>query len=142
MPPTFGRMPGGFDAAWLMIYWLGARAGLFPLSTTTVTVSTLYLNYGHTSGTGPATHHLTLYRAPSGALVFGAGTVQWSWGLDANHFDSGAPTDPNMQQATVILLQIWEFNQRRCKVAWFPLSLPRILQRPGQRLPRLLPVAA
>ena len=29
-----------------------------------------------------ATHHLTLYRAPSGALVFGAGTVQWSWGLD------------------------------------------------------------
>ncbi len=24
----------------------------------------------------------TLYRAPSGALVFGAGTVQWSWGLD------------------------------------------------------------
>jgi hypothetical protein len=29
---------------------------------------------------GTATHHLTLYRAASGALVFGAGTVQWSWG--------------------------------------------------------------
>ena len=28
------------------------------------------------------THHLTLYKTPSGALVFGAGTVQWSWGLD------------------------------------------------------------
>ena len=26
VPPTFGRMPGGFDAAWLMIYWLGAIA--------------------------------------------------------------------------------------------------------------------
>jgi hypothetical protein len=78
-------------------------AGLFPLSTTTVTVSTLYLNYGHTSGTGPATHHLTLYRAPSGALVFGAGTVQWSWGLDANHYGSGAASDPDMQQATVNL---------------------------------------
>ena len=27
---------------------------------------------------------LSLYRAPSGALVFGAGTVQWSWGLDGS----------------------------------------------------------
>ena len=34
---------------------------------------------------GPATHHLTLYRHDSGALVFGAGTVQWSWGLDDTH---------------------------------------------------------
>lgn len=31
-------------------------------------------------------HQLALYRArPSNALVFGAGTVQWSWGLDAIH---------------------------------------------------------
>ena len=55
-------------------------------------------------GAGTATHTLTLYRAPSGALVFGAGTVQWSWGLDGNH-DSGParrPT-PRMQQATVNL---------------------------------------
>ena len=34
---------------------------------------------------GQRHHHLTLYRAPSGALVFGAGTIQWSWGLDSNH---------------------------------------------------------
>ena len=34
---------------------------------------------------GTATHALTLYRHASGALVFGAGTVQWSWGLDGNH---------------------------------------------------------
>ena len=53
---------------------------------------------------GTATHHLTLYRAPSGALVFGAGTVQWSWGLDGEH-DRGTTTpDPRMQQATVNLL--------------------------------------
>ncbi len=32
-----------------------------------------------------ATHSLSLYRAPSGALVFGAGTVQWSWGLDVTN---------------------------------------------------------
>ena len=41
-----------------------------------------------------------MYRAPSGALVFGAGTVQWSWGLDDR---SGGATDRNMQQATVNL---------------------------------------
>ena len=34
---------------------------------------------------GTANHALTLYRHASGALVFGAGTVQWSWGLDSNH---------------------------------------------------------
>src|SRR6202012_95469 len=57
------------------------------------------------------THHLTLYRAGSGALVFGAGTVQWSWGLDnANAWNSpatdpsGNPPDRNMQQFTVNLL--------------------------------------
>ena len=36
---------------------------------------------------------MTLYRAPSGALVFGAGTVQWSWGLDANHDRGAAAAD-------------------------------------------------
>jgi len=49
-----------------------------------------------------ATHHLTLYRAPSGALVFGAGTVQWAWGLD--NITTGKSTDRTMQQATVNLL--------------------------------------
>ena len=50
------------------------------------------------------THRLALYRASSGALVFGAGTVQWSWGLDGTH-DRGASTpDLRMQQMTVNLL--------------------------------------
>ena len=43
-------------------------------------------DYGSTYGPGTATHHLTLYRDANGAgedaLVFGAGTVQWPWGLD------------------------------------------------------------
>src|SRR5207248_6386975 len=52
--------------------------------------------------------NLTLYRAPGGALVFGAGTVQWSWGLDkTNAWGQNGPTsngpDRNMQQATVNL---------------------------------------
>ncbi|HKV64346.1 MAG TPA: DUF4082 domain-containing protein, partial [Candidatus Acidoferrum sp.] len=82
-------------------------AGLFPLSTTTLNVTGLCTAYGNCSGNGPATHHLTLYRASSGALVFAAGTMQWSWGLDANHNNPGVtipPADPNMQQATVNLL--------------------------------------
>ena len=38
---------------------------------------------------------------PSGALVFGAGTVQWPWGLDSTH-DRGRRGQPRaMQQATV-----------------------------------------
>src|SRR6202171_5174147 len=85
-------------------------AGLVPLSTTTLAVSS-YLYFNPSSppgfyyfGNATATHHLTMYRAPSGALVFGAGTVQWSWGLDATHDLSGTPTDVNMQQATVNLL--------------------------------------
>ncbi len=61
-------------------------------------------DYGSTYGTGTATHQLTLYKAPSGALVFGAGTIQWSWGLDGNHDRGGSTPDPRMQQATVNLL--------------------------------------
>ena len=59
-------------------------AGLMRLSSTTVTSADQdLLNYGSTYGAGTATHNLTLYRHSSGALVFGAGTVQWGWGLDA-----------------------------------------------------------
>jgi hypothetical protein len=87
----------------------GARpAGTFDLSTTPVSLSSdLLLDQGGVYGAGSATHHLTLYRAPSGALVFGAGTVQWAWGLDNNHdnpFSFGTPpVSPDMQQAIVNL---------------------------------------
>ena len=82
-------------------------AGLINLSTATYNITNLFLlDNGSTYGNGTATHHLTLYRAPSGALVFGAGTIQWTWGLDSNHdtpnFDA-FPPDPNMQQAMVNL---------------------------------------
>ena len=82
-------------------------AGAFRLSTTTASLtSDFLLDYGATYGAGTATHHLVMYRAPSGALVFGAGTVQWAWGLNSNHddpFGDPQPPDPNMQQATVNL---------------------------------------
>lgn len=81
-------------------------AGLFDLSTTTVTVTdgTYLLDNGSTYGNGTATHHLTMFRAPSGALVFGAGTVQWAWGLDTENLHGGSTPDVRMQQATVNLL--------------------------------------
>jgi hypothetical protein len=83
----------------------GSRpAGLFDLSSTTRTVTGKLLDYGSTVGTGTATHHLTMYRAPSGALVFSAGTIQWTWGLDDHHDGVGQPPDLRMQQATVNLL--------------------------------------
>ena len=79
--------------------------GEIDMSSTTENVDQLLLDYSEAIGTGPATNHLTLYRAPSGALVFDAGTVQWSWGLDSTHdTDNPIPTSPAMQQATVNLL--------------------------------------
>ena len=85
--------------------------GLIRLSLTTLSVDTYILDYGHIEGPGIATHSLTLYRHPtSKALVFGAGTVMWSWGLDADHDEDtretnqNTATDPNVQQAMVNLL--------------------------------------
>ena len=77
--------------------------GLIFLSSTTVNGDPILQDYGSTYATGVATHNLTLYRDPSGALVFGAGTVQWSWGLDSNHDNGSAAPSPAMQQATVNL---------------------------------------
>jgi hypothetical protein len=77
--------------------------GLIRMSSTTVDVPELLVDWGSTVAPATATHQLVLHRAQSGALVFGAGTVQWSWGLDARHDGPSLPADPRMQQATVNL---------------------------------------
>lgn len=95
--------------------------GLFRLSETTIDNVMYIQDHGSVYDSGTATHHLTLYRHESGALVFGAGTVQWGWGLDAHHdTETGIPPeranehstrvgvdphapDRNIQQATVNL---------------------------------------
>ena len=78
-------------------------AGQFRLSSTTVSGLEVFTDYGSTvQANGTATHNLVAYRAPSGALVFGAGTVQWSWGLDDQNPLGTAP-NLTMQQATVNL---------------------------------------
>jgi hypothetical protein len=87
----------------------GSRpAGLIRLSSTTLDVAEKLSDFGANVAPGRATHSMTLYRHNSGALVFGAGTVQWSWGLDGNHDRGTTPTshttDQAMEQATVNLL--------------------------------------
>ena len=76
---------------------------LLRLSQTTKTVSGKLTDWGSTFSTGTVTHTMTLYKADSGALVFGAGTVQWAWGLDANHDRGSSAADVRMKQATVNL---------------------------------------
>ncbi|MSO56135.1 MAG: hypothetical protein EXQ55_04335 [Acidobacteria bacterium] len=96
-------------------------AGIIHMSETKVDNVQYIQDWGSVYDAGTATHHLTLYRAKSGALVFGAGTVQWSWGLDGHHdTERGLPVertnrfdirvgedprgeDPRVQQATVNL---------------------------------------
>ena len=68
--------------------------GLFRLSETTIDNVPYVQDCGSVFDSGTTTHHLTLYRHASGALVFGAGTVQWAWGLDAHHdTETGVPPE-------------------------------------------------
>ena len=79
-------------------------AGLIRLSTTTGATPQESQDFGKTVAAGTTTHHLTEYRAASGALVFGAGTIQWAWGVDADHDGTVSPVDTRIQQATVNVL--------------------------------------
>jgi hypothetical protein len=110
---TLGAGDGTLGYEWDVDADNGFRPpGEFDLSSTTVNNVQTFTDYGTNTVYGStATHHLTLYRAASGALVFGAGTVQWAWGLNnTNAWNSGItepsnnPPDPNMEQATVNLL--------------------------------------
>lgn len=77
----------------------------FSSTTLAITDGTLLLDEGNDYGNGTATHSLVAYRdQSSGALVFGAGTVQWSWGLSSLHTMLPSTEDQRMQQATVNLL--------------------------------------
>ena len=78
-------------------------AGSFQVSSTARQNMPVLQDFGSNYASGSAVHNMTLYRAPSGARVFGAGTVQWSWGLDSSHDRGSAPADSRMQQATANL---------------------------------------
>jgi len=69
-------------------------AGLVRLSQTTINNVWMLQDYIANCDSGTATHHLVIYRSSSGSLVFGAGTVQWSWGLDPHHdTETGVPPE-------------------------------------------------
>src|SRR5205823_11866242 len=106
----------------------GARpAGSMQMSSTSFVVIDHLVDFGNTYVSEPATHHLSLYRHASGALVFGAGTVQWAWGLDPNHDtgpDTGSSTaDPIVQQATMNLLGDMGVQPQTRQAGLFP-ALP------------------
>jgi hypothetical protein len=78
--------------------------GLMKLSSGTFNVPQKFTDFGSNVAPGVASHSLTLHRRASGALVFGAGTIQYSWGLDDEHDHGPATTsDPILQQATLNL---------------------------------------
>jgi len=82
----------------------GARpAGTFRLSTTKITSNGVLQDWGTNYGAGTLTHSMTMYKSGT-ARVFGAGTIQWTWGLDANHDRGNLPADVRIQQATVNVL--------------------------------------
>jgi hypothetical protein len=103
-PNTVGTLPQGVAGyEWDTDADNGFRpAGLFDLSSTTLSETQVTSAFGVQFGAGTATHNMTMYRASSGALVFSAGTIRWSWGLDATHDGgSGPAVSRDMQQATV-----------------------------------------
>ena len=110
---VFGR--GVLGHEWDQDIDNGVRpGGLIRLSETTVDNVAYLQDWGSVYDSGSATHHMTLYRASSGALVFSAGSVQYSWGLDDLHTYFTRPSGrvrhdhmgavPAIQQATVNLL--------------------------------------
>lgn len=73
--------------------------GLIHLSETTIPWSGILVDQGNTVQPGIATHNLSLYRADSGALVFGAGTVFWTWALSNLH--DGEPYDAQIENVAL-----------------------------------------
>ncbi|QFZ18007.1 DUF4082 domain-containing protein [Saccharothrix syringae] len=107
---TYTFEPGTLGYEWNSVEDNGFQpAGVAQLSRTTVTMSEgpyVLQNHGDYYTPDTKTHAITYYRHPSGSLVFGAGTVQWAWGVDDEHaFLTNTPTsDRRMQQATVNFL--------------------------------------
>ena len=82
-------------------------AGLIRLSTTTGPTPEYLTDFGNDRRAGTTTHHLTLYRAASGALVFSAPARSSGRGVSTpttTRPSTPKPADQRMQQAQVNLL--------------------------------------
>ncbi|WP_439882594.1 DUF4082 domain-containing protein [Pontibacter sp. MBLB2868] len=76
-------------------------------------------------------HNFSLYRHKSGAFVFGAGTVQYSWGLDSNHDRGNAAPSTALQQATINLLADMGAQPRSLQAGLVAASATTDTQAPG-----------
>ena len=114
--------------------------GEVDLSRTCEDVSQFVLDPRSSTGPGHACNSMTLYKAASGALVFDAGTVQWAWGLNANHDGDSNPTDPVMQQATVNLFADMGAQPATLDSSLMPARPPPTPRRRPRRSPRPRPV--
>ncbi|MFD4675583.1 DUF4082 domain-containing protein [Lentzea sp. NPDC058450] len=106
---TYTFQPGTLGYEWNTVEDNGFQPpGVAQLSRTTVDLQGYFVlkNHGDEYGSEVKTHAVTYYRHPSGSLVFGAGTVQWAWGVDDDHaFRTNTPTsDVRMKQATINFL--------------------------------------
>src|SRR5262249_53648998 len=74
---TLGSQTIGYE--WDADWDNGFRpAGLFDAAATSINAPEVIQDYGNTYSAGTVIWAPTLYRAPSRALVFSAGTVQWA----------------------------------------------------------------
>ncbi len=108
-PVNVGQQIGTLGYEWDIDADNGFRPpGEIDLSSTTENASTpdqVFDDYGTNVVPATVTHHLSLYKAASGAYVFGAGTVQFAYGLASSN-PVGAAPDPNMEQFTVNLFAL------------------------------------
>jgi hypothetical protein len=87
----------------LVGYQMDSSMSGFPLPTSVAgTYQVLSQSPFTDSGGATVTANSSIYQAPSGAWVFGAGTTSWAWGLVD---DNDGFADPRIQQTTANLLQ-------------------------------------
>src|SRR5438552_2514597 len=83
-------------------YQMDASMSSFPLPTSVAGTYQILSQSPFTDSGATVIANSSIYQAPSGAWVFGAGTTSWAWGLvdDGDGF-----VDPRIQQTTANLLQ-------------------------------------
>ena len=111
-------------------------AGVVRMSSTTVSGVQYLQDYGTNYASGTATHHLTLYKHPSGALVFGAGTIQWSWGLDDQHDFAGPRSMRTCSRRRSTCSPTWACSPPHCSPGSSPprrRPIPPRRRRPSPR---------
>lgn len=77
--------------------------GLIDLSSTTLAIDSAIQDAGSLFGPGTVNHNMTLYRSPSGSLVYSAGTILWGNALNPSLGLSGDSTGVTVQQSMVNL---------------------------------------